>query len=673
MKKASLSITLIVLSSAIIYSCSSDDDTAASSDIQTSTSKPDVARFTLTVSAGEGGSVSTEGGTYDEGTKVTITANPKEGYGFAGWTNFESNSKTINITLNSDTSVSASFITLPSLSMLSSSTSIFTKSKKDTLTFEANVPGGFNKLEINLDNGDFEIVSQPEIGAKSGKIKLSYEPQVIVNVDYTRTIAGYEDISVSLFDSYDNNSSDNVRVTTQPEPLLGRNYLVPSHDTEFSRVKVDPYLIRYLNEKDNYSLGCYNNRNYGESTNHNENGNEFDLLRDIAFIDLNLDGYDDLVIHPNYWDGGTDTFTSVELPIEVYLYENGEYVYKEVMNQNGLPIKAKLVSQFLVGDFDNDGNPDLYCANFGRDSPPYDMEDSFFLFNDMNTRGYFSQITNPHVNFGHNASSGDIDKDGDLDIFQNGRLPESDGLFDFVINNGNRTFSKGSLMEDFRVVTDNMNSVGYKFPFFQGIYTSELFDIDKDGNLDLFLIGHEYEDNSTLMPWIDSEYIDSFPWQSSSGKIIYGSSDNNFYQTNIKFIPTVQDRGLGLDFDIYDLDSNGQNEIIILRTGDSTLGISSDSPDYNENQNSTNFYQGYYIQICQIDNNRNIVDVTDQFMDGNGQGGIALGCENKNFMFLQIGDYDDNGKLDMYCEDSRLGPNFVRWEWNGSRFTNKTP
>ena len=76
-----------------------------------------------------------------------------------------------------------------------------------------------------------------------------------------------------------------------------------------------------------------------------------------------------------------------------------------MLNQNGLHVMANLVSQFLVGDFDNDGNPDLYCHNFGRDSPPYDMEDSFFLYNDINSSGNFSQITNPHVNFGHNASS----------------------------------------------------------------------------------------------------------------------------------------------------------------------------------------------------------------------------------------------------------------------------
>jgi hypothetical protein len=156
--------------SVLIYSCSSDDDdSAASSVVQTPTAEPDATKYTLTVSVGDGGTVSTEGGTYDEGTKVTVTANPKEGYGFAGWTNFESNSSTINITLNSNTSVSANFITLPSLSMVSSSTSIFTKSKKDTLTFEANVPGGFNKLEINSDNGDIEIVSQPEMGAPQAR------------------------------------------------------------------------------------------------------------------------------------------------------------------------------------------------------------------------------------------------------------------------------------------------------------------------------------------------------------------------------------------------------------------------------------------------------------------------------------------------------------------------
>ena len=81
MKRALLPITLVTLVSVLIYSCSSDDDdSAASSVIQTPTPEPDATQYTLTVTAGEGGTVSTQGGTYDEGTSVSVTANPSDGY-----------------------------------------------------------------------------------------------------------------------------------------------------------------------------------------------------------------------------------------------------------------------------------------------------------------------------------------------------------------------------------------------------------------------------------------------------------------------------------------------------------------------------------------------------------------------------------------------------------------
>jgi len=58
--------------------------------------------YTLTVSAGEGGSVSTEGGEYEEGTEVTITATPVEGYEFVGWSDGENLSERV-ITIISET------------------------------------------------------------------------------------------------------------------------------------------------------------------------------------------------------------------------------------------------------------------------------------------------------------------------------------------------------------------------------------------------------------------------------------------------------------------------------------------------------------------------------------------------------------------------------------------
>jgi len=112
MKKALLPITVVIMLSAYIYSCSSDDDSGASSVVQTpepQTTAP--TQYTLTVSAGEGGSVSSEGGTYDEGTEIKITATPNSGYIFSGWSD-GSNDLQISITLNSNTSLSANFTKL---------------------------------------------------------------------------------------------------------------------------------------------------------------------------------------------------------------------------------------------------------------------------------------------------------------------------------------------------------------------------------------------------------------------------------------------------------------------------------------------------------------------------------------------------------------------------------
>ena len=97
--------------------CSSDDDpiitTPAS--VQTPTSEPEpepvVVQYTLTVTTSEGGSVS-EGGTFDEGTEVTITATSNSGYEFIGWEGSDSSEPTLTISLNSNITISATFQTI---------------------------------------------------------------------------------------------------------------------------------------------------------------------------------------------------------------------------------------------------------------------------------------------------------------------------------------------------------------------------------------------------------------------------------------------------------------------------------------------------------------------------------------------------------------------------------
>ena len=95
----------------VFYSCSPDEETQApTNNVQTTIPEPEtvVVQYTLTVTAGDGGSV-TGGGTFDEGTVLTIIASPNDGYEFIGWTGSEVTSNEVSITVNSDLTLTANF------------------------------------------------------------------------------------------------------------------------------------------------------------------------------------------------------------------------------------------------------------------------------------------------------------------------------------------------------------------------------------------------------------------------------------------------------------------------------------------------------------------------------------------------------------------------------------
>ena len=103
-----LLLSLPVLSIfALIYSCSSEtEDTSPPPTVtQPQESEPDPTQYTLTVTAGEGGTVSTEVGTFDEGTEIKITAIPSEGNEFIGWEGSEEKSSEITVKINSNINI----------------------------------------------------------------------------------------------------------------------------------------------------------------------------------------------------------------------------------------------------------------------------------------------------------------------------------------------------------------------------------------------------------------------------------------------------------------------------------------------------------------------------------------------------------------------------------------
>jgi len=93
----------------VLFFCSKDEETQAPTNtVQTTTPEPVVTQYTLTVTASEGGSV-TDGGTFDDGTSVSVTATANEGYEFIGWEGSDETTNNISIILNADTSLNALF------------------------------------------------------------------------------------------------------------------------------------------------------------------------------------------------------------------------------------------------------------------------------------------------------------------------------------------------------------------------------------------------------------------------------------------------------------------------------------------------------------------------------------------------------------------------------------
>ena len=352
--------------------------------------------YTLTVTAGEGGSVSTEGGEYEEGTEVTITATPEEGYGFIGWNGSDSSSSTISVTLAANTTIEAIFRLFPQFTLPETPSKMFTKGVGDTISIGFSHAGGYKSTSLSAEYGSISVISEPNEGDTEGNIIIDYTVNTVENVDRMTTIAGFDDITINITGNDDLENLSTYQIRSQPEPVF-KDYLKPSHDLVSSRVAINPSLIRFVNGKDNSQEDRCNYINGGL----NQFGNLIDAYAGIAFADVNGDGYDDVLLHPVYSEGSKNNFSLYKVKYELYLYENGEFKFHE-MDFGSFPnAEAHLARKTLVGDFDNDGDPDFYSANFGIDFGNYETEKSFFIINNYNVDGTFGYKENPHMEGSH--------------------------------------------------------------------------------------------------------------------------------------------------------------------------------------------------------------------------------------------------------------------------------
>ena len=150
MKKQILSVQLFAFGLFLIAGCSTEEQ---DSNIPTQIEQPSIVetpQYSLNVTTSEGGTVSTDGGTYDEGTAITITATPDEGYEFSGWEGVDSEEASLTITLNEDQTLNALFSPVVSLF---------------TITVTAAEGGSVSTAGGTFEEGtEIEITATPEQG-----------------------------------------------------------------------------------------------------------------------------------------------------------------------------------------------------------------------------------------------------------------------------------------------------------------------------------------------------------------------------------------------------------------------------------------------------------------------------------------------------------------------------
>ena len=465
--------------------------------------------YTLTVVSTDGGSA-TGTGEYNEGTEVTLTATASDGYRFTGWSD-GSTEESITITLSENTTIEALFemipVDIPAIINLSTKSKLFTINSLDTLKIPINIPNGFKSFNISAEYGNANVQSLPNENDLEGEVIINYSTSIIKNVDWDRTIAGKDNISIEIIDQNDYLTSFNYSFRVQPEPIF-RNYNKPHgaylHGNS-SRARVNLELVEHLNRRSNIEFKSYcGDGSYpyevftGSTIDDMEAGKVYlgaDFLDrypgstygNILYPDLNGDGYEDLVFTRISNIG--NCYGCEALPIEFYLYEDGEYKYHQFSFSGQSEVKVKMGFWVIIADLDNDNDPDIIVQGVpdavGSDQPGNEI---LFLENRLSESNDFKIHEFNPFQFTTQNFPVDMNMDGLLDIVS------ASGPHVYI-NKGNFEFK--SLYDPYENSIDFfdyqnpdlMNDFNVGGLYFNFNSSQIIDDFDGDGLLDIYLPG----------------------------------------------------------------------------------------------------------------------------------------------------------------------------------------
>jgi len=493
MKKLLYPFAFILAAFLILYSCSAEeeDNTPPPNIIQTPEPEPQApTQYNLSVSAGGGGTVSTEGGTYDEGTEVTITATPDDGYEFVGWEGSDSSEDSLTITLTGDSNVTALFEQIYYEALVTNITiekSINSQlyQLQDQFTFK-NVAGSFH---YKSNTGDFLVFAGLVVGGPGDPccegIITATDTPAASTVVLKKDVNGW-----NYHKAYKNVSTWNIR-----NYKVKNNLIVMGDGNELGQEwKGDAWLGKIEGDEINWE------RVNNDDTMHYFHG--------ITFGDINFDGKYDAIGGPAISEGYQEYYYPIFL-------QNNDGTFKRDNNtiidyprdENGLISLSGHEYGFEMADVFDDNKEELIIAGSspGAITPENAEERSFWIeknihklkiygFNNEKQKYVLKWESNTPYAFypkgqdierhfdATSIRTGDLNNDGFIDVVVSREYPYNDEepylSFETWINNGNKTFSPHFV----KIFETNKTE-------FREI---ELIDADRDGFLDVVLKGNKH-------------------------------------------------------------------------------------------------------------------------------------------------------------------------------------
>jgi len=453
-----LAISLMVLFS--VVQCSAEEDTSPPPSIVT-TPKPEPeppapTQYTLTVTAGEGGTVSSNGGTYDEGTQVTITATPNEGYEFVGWEGSDSESNSLSVTLNGNTIVQAVFQSKISLI-------------RSTIIGESNeVKTGFSMMGIFQFNDNnifflpsdfFTLPTYPLLHLKRDTIwQLEKVYSEFNEMQVWRDVKKIDEYNFVVADQgLEFGQEDRNQIVDLSLLEMGETYIFNFTNNQLSRKILSP------------NRGFYHSIDVGDLNN-----------------DKNLEIVSMYMALPSEYNeplNGTNMYMFSEQT------ENSNNFINTTNKINPIDYYSKSSGAIIIDDFNGDNQPDLIKFSYKK-PVGYNLDEnheySYVLFSNNPSsnkievklrKERFEEFPNDYGIAW--ARSSDIDKDGDLDLIV--FMEEGNGGFK-LDSWKNDSFGDFSFHQ--RIIsTENFEPPGKKL----NSRDFEIYDFDNDGDLDIFL------------------------------------------------------------------------------------------------------------------------------------------------------------------------------------------